>query len=277
VKPVLVPLVELINHPAFVYTLSVVILIAGLVACATYWLRAVRPRLAQLAAVRRGIGELPAPGPRDTQARWLEAMHGLGALLRAHGTFISAWADFQTRAGRSGGIPDAPFHHFVASEPQPARERGGLMQSLPGYFTSLGLIFTFVGLVVALYFAAKGFRSGDIENAKASIIQLLNAASFKFLTSVAALISALIVSLVLRFGLSTIARATRETTDRIEGFLSAWREQIGTGVPSEGAATAQLLLRVEGLIDSVQALTHALDGLTQRQAARPAEPDHAAR
>jgi hypothetical protein len=275
VKPILVPLVELINHPAFVYTLAVLIFAAGIAACAAYWLRGVRPRLHELAAVRRGVDELPVPSVRDTQARWLEAMHGLGALLRAHGTFISAWSGFQTRAGRSGGIPDAPFSHFVASEPQQARDRSGLMQSLPGYFTSLGLIFTFVGLVVALYFAAKGFRSGNIEDAKASIIQLLNAASFKFLTSVAALISALMASLVLRFGQSVIGRSTRDTAERIESFLSAWREQVGTGLPGEGAAAAQLLARVEVLVESVQALTQALEGIVRQEPARLAGHDHA--
>ncbi|MBV9218087.1 MAG: hypothetical protein JO366_06435 [Methylobacteriaceae bacterium] len=277
IKPLVVPLVRLINVPAFVYTVSVIILLAGLIACAAYWLRAVQPRLRQLKTVRRGIADLPLPNIRDAKARWPEAMHRLGALLLGNETFVSAWSEFQTQSLKSRGVPNVPFSHFVASEPRGAKEHGGLMQALPGYFTSVGLIFTFVGLVVALYFAAKGFRSGNIEEARASIIQLLNAASFKFLTSVAALISALMVSLFLRFNLSIIERETLVTVELIETFLSPWREEVGSGSGQEWPTGGELQQRLDALLGGMQDLARVLDRLSHRLDARLEHFDDASR
>jgi hypothetical protein len=268
VKPLVVPLIELINVPAFVYIVAFAIFCAAIVACAAYWIRAVRPRMRQLKAVRRGLYGLPLPHRSDARSRWPEARERLGALLRDNGLFVSAWAEFQSQSVAAGGIPNAPFGHLVASEPQQARDRGGLMASLPGYFTSVGLIFTFVGLVVALYFAAKGFRSGNMQDAREAIIRLLNAASFKFLTSVAALIGALMISLFLRLNLSIIARETLVVTELIESFLSAWREQIGVGARQEHFLTSDTLRRFEALLDGLQAVTQRLDEVLRRDDAR---------
>ena len=271
VKSIVVPLVELINVPAFVYVMSFVIALAAVTACVAYWFRSVRPRLAHLRAVQRGIGGLPLPGPPDGHAQWPGAMRQLGQLLRRHETFISAWSQFQTQAAGGNGLPNAPFSHFVASEPRQAgHDRGGFMQSLPGYFTSLGLILTFIGLVVALYFAAKGFRSGNMAEARGSIVQLLNAASFKFLTSVTALASAMLISIFLRFCLSLIRHETLRAKEFVEGFLSAWREQLGSAGPDERAAdgpTGDILHRVNLLLDAVAQLTGSLDRLIARDGA----------
>ncbi len=51
-------------------------------------------------------------------------------------------------------------------------------------FVGIGLVFTFLGLVSGIYFAAKGL-SGDAEQAKQGLVQLLDAATFKFMTSIA--------------------------------------------------------------------------------------------
>jgi len=138
------------------------------------------------------------------------------------------------------------------------------MRSLPAYFTSVGLILTFIGLVVALYFASKGFRTGDMTEARAAIVQLLNAASFKFLTSVSALISALIVSLYGRYGSSAVARERRKTIDRIEVFLSDWREKVGVGQSGETLAPAELLRRFDLLLASVAGLARDVQRMAER-------------
>ena len=203
-------------------------------------------------------------------------MHGVGALLRDNGIFVSAWSEYQAQAIQSGRLPSAPFSHFVASEPE-GRARAGFMQSLPGYFTSLGLIFTFVGLVVALYFAAKGFRSSNIDDARAAIIQLLNTASFKFLTSVAALIGATAISLFLRFCLMALGQKTQSLTERVEAFLTAWREQLATQPSPAQAADTALDRRLVLLVDRIEQLTQAVETLAKRDRVRLVESDHAAR
>jgi hypothetical protein len=173
-------------------------------------------------------------------------------------------------------MPAAPFIHFVASQPED-RRRGGFMQSLPGYFTSIGLIFTFMGLVVALYFAAKGFRSGNIDEARAAIIALLNAASFKFLTSVAALLGALVISLFLRFNLAGLARRSHDLAEHIEAFLTLWREHTAAGGARAAASEEVLPARLELLIDRIERLTGAVEILARRDRPRLVETDNASR
>lgn len=254
-RPILIPLVELINVPAFVYVLSLVILGAGAAACLAYRMAVVAPRLAGLRRVRAGIGDLPLPRARSGREAWPEARHRLGLLLVEHMTLVSAWSAFASDSARSNGVPQRPFSSFAAQDPDPPGAGDDVMASLPGYFTSIGLIFTFIGLVVALYFAAKGFRSGDIGEARAAIVQLLNAASFKFLTSVSALVSALAISLYARFAAARTAGDRARTVQRIEIYLAEWRDRVGS-VPGERVVTAaDLLTRFDALLAGMESLS----------------------
>lgn len=265
VRPIVLPLIELINVPAFVYCAALVIFLAGLAACMIYQVAAVRPYLAELRAVRSAVGELAQPRLRGavTAEAWAEARQGLGALLHSHAIFVAGWSAFQAESLRGRGVPSRPFSSFVAAEPSDGVEPGGFMRALPAYFTSVGLILTFIGLVVALYFASKGFRTGDMAEARAAIVQLLNAASFKFLTSVSALISALIVSLYGRYGSSVLRGERRKTIDRIEAFLADWREKVGVG-RSEALAPADLLRRFDLLLSSVEGLARDVHRMAGR-------------
>ena len=72
------------------------------------------------------------------------------------------------------------------------------LQHLPGIFVGLGLLLTFIGLVAALYFSSAAISlvvdgAGDLSPAdqtkaiQRALAQLLNTATFKFLTSIAGL------------------------------------------------------------------------------------------
>ncbi len=271
VRPVVIPLVELINVPAFVYCAALAILLAGVAACASYHLAALRPSLSRLRTVRTAVGNLPEPRLLGavTPDAWMEARQALGLLLLGHGTFVAGWSTFQAESIRGRGVPGRPFSSFVAAEPSDAAESGDAMRSLPGYFTSIGLILTFIGLVVALYFAAKGFRSGDTAQAKAAIVQLLNAASFKFLTSVSALVSALLISLYGRYGTTAIRRERLQTLSRIEGYLSLWRERVGVGSLGETLSPSDLLRRFDVLLAGVAEMARDVKRLAERDLAVP--------
>jgi hypothetical protein len=267
VRPIVLPLVELINVPAFVYCAALLILAAGVTACVLYQFAALRPHLAELRTVRAAVSDLQPPlmGAVKSEA-WTDARHALGTLLQRHGLFVAAWSAFQAESLRGRGVPSRPFSSFVASEPGDATEPGTTMRALPSYFTSVGLILTFVGLVVALYFAAKGFRTGDMDQAKAAIVQLLNAASFKFLTSVSALISAFLISLYSRYGSAVVRRERRNTIERIEIYLTAWREKVGVGYGGETLAPADLLRRFDALLTGVADLARDVKRLAERDA-----------
>lgn len=273
-KPLLVPVVLAIAAPSFVYVVSLLILLAAITACVSYSLLEVRPRQGQIDAVRRSLKTLPMPADAGLSRFWTQAMPAIGAVLRDNAIFVSAWSEYQAQAIQSGHLPSAPFSHFVASEPE-RRSRGGFMQSLPGYFTSLGLIFTFVGLVVALYFAAKGFRSGNIDEARAAIVQLLNTASFKFLTSVAALVAATGISLFLRFNLASLGRKTDALAEHVESFLSVWRDQMAVGRSRPAGTEPDLSARLDLLIDRIDRLTGAVETLARRDRPRLVEADNA--
>ena len=67
-------------------------------------------------------------------------------------------------------------------------------QALPNTLVGVGLFFTFIGLVMALYFASKGVGAKDVEVAQLALKDLLDAATFKFLTSLAGLLASLTFS-----------------------------------------------------------------------------------
>src|SRR5436190_1019318 len=134
---------------------------------------------------------------------------------------------------------------------------GGVMAALQGFFTSLGLIFAFMGLVDALYFAPGGFRSGNLEEARGAIMQLLNASSFKFLTSVSALGSALLISIVHRYAQSRLRNAVYETVGLIESYLALWRQASPSMAARDGPADR----RLDDLVSAVRGLTSRLDQL----------------
>jgi len=72
-----------------------------------------------------------------------------------------------------------------------------LMPSIPGYFVGLGLLLTFVGLVIALSKASHG-TGASANDMTQSLRELLNAATFKFSTSIAGLFSSIVLSIFFR-------------------------------------------------------------------------------
>lgn len=84
--------------------------------------------------------------------------------------------------------------HTVDGRSFPAR----FFAAAHGYFTGVGLVLTFLGLVAALKFAATGIASPDPAVAKDALNALLGAAAFKFMTSIAGLGSSLVLSIAAR-------------------------------------------------------------------------------
>jgi hypothetical protein len=73
-----------------------------------------------------------------------------------------------------------------------------MMSSIPGYFVGLGLLLTFIGLVLALNRAAGSTAAGSAEAMTSSLNELLAAATFKFSTSIAGLDASLGLALTFR-------------------------------------------------------------------------------
>jgi hypothetical protein len=185
----------------------------------------------------------------------------------AHPTLLYAWNEYVHEMDRSANGNTRSFSDRVSSGVlNRHREEAGLMSALPGYYTSVGLILTFIGLVVALYFAAKGFRSGGMDEARASIIQLLNASAFKFLTSVSALVSALLISLVHRFLNGVVTREALGVGERVDAIVAQWRALTGgkgLGALSENQSSQRMLTAIAELTNTVRELSSVVAKLNK--------------
>jgi hypothetical protein len=67
-------------------------------------------------------------------------------------------------------------------------------QAVPNILVGMGLLFTFMGLVAALHFASGGVIAADVREAQAALRELLAAATFAFVTSIAGLAASLVFS-----------------------------------------------------------------------------------
>jgi hypothetical protein len=100
-----------------------------------------------------------------------------------------------------------------------ARERlAGLkmMGSIPGYFVGVGLLLTFIGLVLALQQASAAVSSNDANGMQTATRQLLKVATFKFTTSIAGLGSSIVLSIFFRFYTVLIEAAFDRLNHKIE-------------------------------------------------------------
>ena len=66
--------------------------------------------------------------------------------------------------------------------------------AVPNLLVGTGLLFTFLGLVAALDFASRGVAAAAVQEAQAALRELLSAATFKFVTSIAGLGSSMLFS-----------------------------------------------------------------------------------
>jgi len=87
-----------------------------------------------------------------------------------------------------------PNFYFNETSLIAARINLTLYQAVPNILVGIGLFFTFIGLVAALWFASEGVAAPDIEKAQQALRDLLHAATFKFVTSIAGLLASLVFS-----------------------------------------------------------------------------------
>jgi hypothetical protein len=105
--------------------------------------------------------------------------------------------------------------HAIGNTSFPAR----FFAATHGYFIGVGLLFTFIGLVAALKFAAAGVASPDIAVAKEALNSLLSAASFKFMTSIAGLGCSLLLSVGARTVTYAIENCAQGLARDLEGAM----------------------------------------------------------
>lgn len=111
-------------------------------------------------------------------------------------------------------IPVSHFFNLSAAETAGAGFKH--YAALPNYFVGVGLVFTFLGLVAALYFASGAVASQNVAEAQAALGDLLRAATFKFSTSIAGLASSLLLSIIVRLMTQEAAREYARLCETLE-------------------------------------------------------------
>jgi septation ring formation regulator EzrA len=110
-----------------------------------------------------------------------------------------------------------PQSYFNTSE---AGLRFALFRACPNLLVGIGLLLTFFGLVTALYFTSDAIENAqDLHASQEALENLLHAASFKFYTSIAGLGGSIILTVILRYGISKIESSFDSLASALEAKL----------------------------------------------------------
>jgi hypothetical protein len=146
------------------------------------------------------------------RADFVDALPDIERRMLASGYLRHSWEKFrETLIEPTGGEPSSdkavrnterPQNYFNMSE---AGLRCPLYRAMPNLLVGIGLLLTFVGLVTALYFTTEALNSAhDLDESQDALKNLLHAASFKFYTSVAGLGGSILLTIVLKYGVSKV-------------------------------------------------------------------------
>jgi len=186
-----------LSKPAFVYALAAAIFVFAAALAVAFGLLHTLSIGVSLFLVQRCVA-----APKDMVA-FAEAYGSIHRKLERNPLIGHAWKEFDETLV----MPDhgQPIRNTV--RPQSfinigvLRERlFGLkmMGSIPGYFVGVGLLLTFIGLVLALHKASDAVSSASASGMQEATRELLRVASFKFSTSIAGLGASIALSLLFR-------------------------------------------------------------------------------
>lgn len=178
------------------------------------WMRLSATRV----AVSRGLAILHAVPSRSA---FYEQFEALADQFAAQPLFAAAWSEFSKIVIVDGDrqlvrITRRPHEFFSERSLLAPRINLRLYAALPSYLVSLGLFFTFIGLVAAIAIAAQGLKAADVNTTQAALVQLLDVASLKFLTSVAGISLSIILSFVQKAWLNRVSMLIHQFCDAVE-------------------------------------------------------------
>jgi methyl-accepting chemotaxis protein len=132
--------------------------------------------------------------------QFVDAFPRVAARFERSALLAERWREFEETLLKPEPGKDSIVRITIQPSEYLSRERCGLhfpiWHVIPNYFVGIGLLLTFIGLLLALNAASKGINSTDVAQANDALKDLLTAASFKFWTSIAGLSSSIIFSFV---------------------------------------------------------------------------------
>lgn len=204
-----------------------------------------------------------------------EQLEELTHFFKQQALFAQHWDAFKQSlivAQPSAGIyyTQRPTYYFNLQTFVAPKMNLALFQAVPNSLVGIGLFFTFIGLVAALWFASAGVAAADMEQAKQALRDLLHAATFKFVTSIAGLLASLVFSWREKAHLYQLQTALNDFCDALENrLLSSSLEQLT--VQQTQILQAQQLTQAQqeaafsrALQTAIEPLTQAMTGLVEK-------------
>lgn len=201
----------------------------------------------QLSDVRRSVRR--ATETLDTtsnQETFFERFESLGDRFAREPLFANPWGEFSKTvvvdpARQLVRSTRRPHEFFNTSSLIAPRINLRLFSAMPGYLISLGLFFTFIGLVAAIAIAAKGLGQGaDVTQTQEALVRLLDVASLKFISSVTGIALSIILSVIQKSWLNSVMMMVHRFCSELERR-------------TQSITTEQLLLRMFDALDALAA------------------------
>ncbi|MGH2341206.1 anti-phage ZorAB system protein ZorA [Segnochrobactraceae bacterium EtOH-i3] len=218
------------------------------------------------------LGRARARVERTADAAAFAAEHA--AIARAfarHPVIGPAWRRFDATLVTGGDVLSNTLRPqtFLSFSALKDRLSGlKIMPAVPGYFVGLGLLLTFIGLVIALAKATAGTEAARLaaggagaEAMQVALRELLQAATFKFSTSIAGLAASIALSVLFRVYTVTIEQS-------LGRFCAALEDRL-VYVPPQ-SVTLEMLRRLDDQLGELKQLTSGSFGT--RIGAALAEP-----
>lgn len=208
----------------------------------TAWLciQARRKTLPYVAAARQRVAALESALGNDAEpvaertafsANYPDVASAMNASAPGAGALTTAWLEFQETIVDETESPirntSRPTAFFNRAAPRQTR-----LVFWSNMLVGLGLVLTFLGLIVALHKASQGMAAAEQSAMQQSLIDLLTVAGAKFFTSVAGVGA----SLILRF----VEHGLHKKTTRVTGEICALLERGMLFVPPQRLAVEQL-------------------------------------
>ncbi len=183
----------------------------------------------RLAALNKKLSRIVGDHPAKWRENFRDGFNDIELQIQNIPFLRRSWQEFDESVIR----PDPADEHSVfrntaragtyfniSSLARTARLPLHFWQAAPNYFVGFGLLFTFLGLAAALNFASDGVSAKDIEIAKAALQGLLQAATFKFLTSITGLAASIMFSMLFKWRVGRLQRGLAELCDTLEKGLT---------------------------------------------------------
>ncbi len=185
-------LLSLINQPLIPWLIAIIIICLALLLWLSFSFALVR--------VSRQVKAVQAIFNGQNPQSFAEHYAEFDEQLQNQAFIAQHWKAFSQTLlpPRQAGVPvyytQRPQEYFSAATLLGSSINLRLYQAVPNMLVGIGIWFTFLGLVAALWFASQGVSAADINQAQQSLRDLLHAATFKFVTSIAGLLASILFS-----------------------------------------------------------------------------------